>query len=126
MTLFAALRELRGPVGALAALMLVINVALAGNLMLTVDTGTGSITLVTCLNSHQGFGSDDGTADGVSHDCGSCCVVPHKPLSTAGQGPVAAAPVVFVAYRIVAPAIIEPAHVLSDRSAPIRAPPFFS
>lgn len=123
LSFFRVLRELRGPLSALAVLMLVLNVSFVGGVSLA-NAGPGSITLITCLNPDRGNESET-TGEPQRHDCISCCLSTAKALS-APAVPAVADRIDFVIATVRLPADARPAEPSRHAATPIRAPPVFS
>ena len=125
LTLFQVLRELRGPVSALAVLMLLVNVSLVSISQVVAGADSDAITLITCLNPDR---SDPGTGpdgDRVSHDCVSCCLSTVKDMATPGLPGEVGRTVIAVAEKL-EPPVRFLTRQAGGESAPIRAPPHIS
>lgn len=125
MRFFEALRELRGPVSALAVLMLVLNVTFAGGVPVYAGDGGTTFSLITCFNANYGS-ADYQTDDDIDrHDCLYCCFATAPGLAPSGPKE-ATTEIEFTVVAVARPDNQRLETVVIDPAAPIRAPPALS
>ncbi|MCW2306539.1 hypothetical protein [Rhodobium gokarnense] len=122
-SLFCALRELRGPLAALSLLMFVANVSFAGGVAVVVDDGAGGYRLVTCLHPDGHRIDGDSTASAVT-DCLTCCLGVAKAMAVPEAPADILRPIGYLTSAL--PAATDPADPAAARHRSIRAPPIFS